>query len=382
MLRNLDACAAIVAFAAAVPAQLTILDGNMNVVTGALSPTSQNPCTLQLRADAVQINHAFEHWWYYRVAGDTQEFALRSVGTVNQGITGTSDHLDRDFANVDNRGLLRASVDMDVYDAGPASGVVISRLTVMNVSAASINASIYCYTDLDITATSGNDTATGNGSRHFVTDPSGVQIEIRAFGNDRSDIGAYPTIRNLLTNTSVNNLGNTLPPFSGDYTGAFQWDRPFLPYEQRTFTVLFAVDTAAVLPPLVENYGVANGPFGEIHTQSCPLQDNSQARVFSIAMKGALPNAIYRTVIGLAPYNAAPFIGGLDFWVDPFQLIGVWGTVGLTSPTGTTVESFVIPSSPYLTGLAVYSQHFYVDGTAPNGFAYFTPGMMTRIGKL
>jgi len=382
MLRTTDACAAILVFAAVVPAQLTISDGNMNVVSGALSPTAQTPCTLQLRSDATLVNHAFEHWWYYRVAGDTQEFALRNVGTVTQGITAASDHLDRDFMNVDSRSLLRASVDMDVYDSGPASGVVISRLTVMNISASPVTASFFCYTDLDITGTAANDFATGTGSRHFVTDSSGVQIEVRAFGNDRSEIGAYPTIRNMLTNTAVDNLSNTLPPFTGDYTGAFQWDRTFQPLEQRTFTVLLAVDTAATLPPLVENYGIGNGPFGEIHTQTIPLQDNSQVRTFSIAMKGAVPSTIYRTVIGFAPYNAAPFIGGLDFWVDPFAIIGVWGEARLTSATGTTIETFMIPSSPYLTGLAVYSQHFYFDVTAPNGFAYFTPGMMTRIGKL
>ena len=383
MPRTLDSCAAIFAFAVAVPAQLTIADGNMNLVTGALSPTSQSPCTLQLRADALQLNHAFEHWWYYRIAGDAQEFALRNVGTVTQGTTPAADHLDRDFMNVDSRGLLRASLDIDIYDAGPASGVAISRLTVMNISASPITLNLFCYTDLDITATSANDAATGTGSRHFVTDSSGVQIELRAFGNDRSDVGAYPTIRNLLTNTAVNNLNNTLPPFTGDYTGAFQWqDKTFQPFEQRTFTVLIAVDTAATLPPLVEHYGRANGPFGEIHTQTCALQDNSQTRMFTIATKGALPNAIYGTVISFAPYNGTQFIGGLEFWVDPFAMIGVWGAGGLTSPTGTTLESFVIPAAPYFTGLAVFSQHFYVDATAPNGFAYFTPGMMTRIGKL
>jgi hypothetical protein len=151
MLRTTDVGAAILAFAAAVPAQLTIADGNTNLVTGALSSTSHNPCTSQLRADAVQVNHAFEHWWYHRIAGDAQEFALRNLGTVTQSTTPASDHVDRDFMNVDNRSLLRASVDMDIYDAGPASGVAISRLTVMNVSASPITASFY----VDATAPNG-----------------------------------------------------------------------------------------------------------------------------------------------------------------------------------------------------------------------------------
>jgi hypothetical protein len=267
--------------------------------------------------------------------------------------------------------------------AGPASGVLISRLTVMNISAAPVTADLFCYTDLDIADSVGNDAATGTGSSHLVTDPTGVRIEVRALGNDRSDIGAFPLIRNLLTNAVVNNLGNVLPPFAGDYTGAFQWqNRTFQPFEQRTFTVVIAVDTAAAQPPIVEHYGRGNGSLGEIHTQTVPLQDNSQVRVFSVAMKNALPNTIYRTVISFAPYNATPLIPGLEFWVDPFQVIGVWGFGGLTSPSGTTTEFFSIPPSPYLTGFQVYVQSFYVDGSAPNGYAYFTPALMLRIGKL
>src|SRR5688572_30482047 len=154
--------------AATLSAQLTISDGNMNVVTGALSATLQTPRTLALRADALATNHGFEHWWYYRVAGDPREFALRSVGPVTGGSSPMNDHADRDFANVDNRNLLKASLDLDVYDAGPASGVVISRLTMMNISNAPVTLVLFCYTDLDVAATVGDDACTGTGSTHFV----------------------------------------------------------------------------------------------------------------------------------------------------------------------------------------------------------------------
>lgn len=369
------------AITAAVPAQLTISDGNMNAVVGPLSATAQTPPSFALRADALAINHAFEHGWYYRVAGDAREFALRNLGGVTQAVTPTNEHADRDFANIDGRNLLKASLDYDTYDAGPASGVVISRLTLMNRSNAPVTFDVFCYADLDIAGSAGNDTCTGSSSSHFVSDGSGVQVEVRALGNDLSMVGAYPSVRTLLTNTVVDNLSGAVPPFNGDYTGAFQWqNRTLQPFEQRTFTVAFAVDTAATALPLVENFGAGNGSNFEIHTTTTPVQDNTQARLFKCQMKGALPNVEHRTIMGLTPTTPAPFIPGLDLWVLPASIFAVYG--GFTSATGEAQEQFVIPASPYFAGISVYLQVFSVDAAAPNGYAYFTPGMRVRIGKL
>jgi hypothetical protein len=365
--------------AAALPAQLTISDGNTGIVTGALSATLQTPRSLALRADALGVDHGFEHWWYYRVAGDTREWSLRNVGAVTEGTIG--EHADRDFADVDARGLLKAAVDMHVYDAGPASGVLISRVTFTNRSNAPVTIDVFCYTDLDIADTFGNDVCSGSASSHFVSDPSGVQIEVRALGSDRSAVAAYPTIRDLLTNSTVDNLPLLPPPFTGDYSGAFQWqNRTLQPFEQRTFTVALAVDTAATALPLVENYGAGNGHTFEIHTVSLPLQDQTQTRVISCQMKGALPGVEQRTIVGLDPWQPQPFIPGLDLWVLPASIIAVFG--GVTNATGEAFELFVIPPGPYFAGFNVYFQVFSVDAAAPNGYAWFSPGMHMRIGKL
>jgi hypothetical protein len=368
--------------AAVVSAQTTLTDGNTTMTLAPLQTTSHSPTGFQLRGDALAINHGWEHHWYYRIAGDTREFSFRNIGGQTGGVTPTNDHGDRDLANVDNRNLLKASFDYDVYDAGPASGVFISRVTVMNISAAPISLDLFCYTDLDLAGSSGNDSCTGDNNRHFVTDLTGIQVEIRALGNDLSQVGAYPTVRNLMTNTVVNNLNGTLPPFTGDYTGAFQWqNRPLLPFEQKTFQVLFAIDTAATLFPIVENYGYGNGSNFEIHTQTTPLQDNTQARTLTIQMKGALPNVEQRTIVGLAPWlPPLPFIPGLEIWCEPLQIIGVYA--GFTSATGEAQESFVIPPGPYLPGLNCYFQTFAVDPAAPNGYAWFSPGIRCRVGKL
>jgi hypothetical protein len=373
---------AALAIAAAIPAQLTLTDGNMNAVLGTLPPTAHAPVSFVLRADALALNHAFEHAWFYRVNGDTREFALRSVGGVTEGVLPTNDHADRDFADVDARGLLKASLDYDIYDSGPASGVLISRVTLMNRSNTPVTLDLFCYTDLDIAGTSGNDSCTGDAGRHFVTDGSGVQIEVRALGSDLSAVAAYPLLRTALTNTAVDNLTSALPPFSGDYTGAFQWQgRTLQPFEQRTFTVAYAVDTAAAALPLVEHYGAGNGSTFEIHSQTIPLQDNTTARAILCQMKGALPNVEQRTILGLDPWNPpGPFIPGLDLWVLPASIVGVYGF--LTSPTGTAQEMFFLPPGPYFTGISVYFQVFSVDAAAPNGYAFFSPGMRFRVGKL
>ncbi len=371
--------AAAALFAVALPAQLTVTDGNMNVVTGALSATAQTPRSLALRADALAVDHGGEHWWYYRVAGDTSESSLRNVGGVTEGIVG--EHVDRDFTDVDARGLLKASIDMDVYDAGPASGVLISRATFMNRSNAPVTIDVFCYTDLDIADTFGDDVCTGTASSHFVSDPSGVQIEVRALGSDRSAVGAFPTLRDLLTNAALDDLPQQLPPFSGDYTGAFQWqNRTLQPFEQRTFIVALAVDNAATALPIVEHYGAGNGNSFEIHTVTLPLQDQTQSRVMACQMKGALPGVEHRTIVGLDPWVPQPFIPGLDFWVLPASIVAVYG--GLTSTSGEAMELFVIPPGPYLAGFDAYFQVFSVDAAAPNGYAYFSPGMHMRIGKL
>lgn len=371
----------VAALSAALAAQsLTITDGNMLFTTAALSATSHTPRGADLKADPLAIDHAFEHWWYYRVAGDAREFSFRAVGPVAGGVTPFLSHSDRDFADVDNRGLLRAMIDWDVYDAGPTSGVVTSRLTLTNVSAAPVTLDLFCYNDLDIANTFGNDVVTGNGTTHVVTDWTGVRVEIRAPGADHSDVRAYPVVRNLLTNTVVDNLADNLPPFSGDYTGAFQWaNRTLQPGEVRSWNVIFAVDTAANRVPIVESYGAASHLAPEIYTDTLPLQDNSSLRQFGVHLRGALPNTPVGLASNILPAPGMPFLGQI-LWVDPNPPIQF--PIGMTTANGEAGYVFVIPSSPYLTGYPIYHQYFYADNGAPNGIAGFTGGLRTEVGRL
>lgn len=358
-----------------------INDGNMQVVVPVPAASAQLPRPFDLVADALAIDQGFEHWWYYRIDGDTRESAVTSTGGVSPNVRASATHADRDYADLDARGLLKATQDFDVYATGPASGVFLSRMTLMNISNAPLTVDVFAYADLDIAGTAGNDQCTATTTSHFVTDGTGIQIELRALGADLSDVAAFPLLRTLLSDGNLDDLSNSHAPFSGDYTGAFQWqDRTLQPFEQRTFMLLFAVDTVASMPPLIEHYGAANGDRFEIDTVELPLQNNSQLRTFSVRIKNALPNAVHRMVVGLTPWPALPFIPGIDLWIEPLSIIGVYG--GLTSATGEAELFYVIPPGPYLSGISAYFQGFYVDAAAPNGFAFFTPGMRVRIGRL
>lgn len=371
----------VAALSAALSAQaLLISEGNLRVTTGAPQASSHNPVSLQLRADAIGANHAYEHWWYYRIAGDSRESSLRAIGPVSGGVPSHLTHADRDFGDVDSRGLLRANVDMDIYASGSASGVLTSRLTVTNISAAPLQLDLFAYTDLDIAGTAGNDSVAGDGQRHVVTDWTGVQIEVRGIGADRSAVGAFPSVRTLLTNTTVDDLPNTLPPFSGDYTGAFQWsNKTLFPGEQRSFTVVFAVDTAATRVPEVEHYGNGSSLQAEIYTDTLPLQDNANLRNLGIHLKGALPNAPVGLLSNTAAVAGIPFFN-FTMWVDPNPPMQF--PIGVTNALGEALYVFTIPPSPYLTGYPIYHQYFYADNNAPNGVGQSTTGIMTKVGRL
>lgn len=351
----------------------------MAVTTGSV-PAGNSAASFDLRADAIAADHGFEHWWFYRLAGDTQEFSLKNSGPVTGGVPPHLTHADRDFGDVDSRGLLRANVDMDIYSAGPASGVLTSRVTFTNLSAVPQTLDLFCYTDLDVAGSSGNDSATGDGQHHVVTDLSGVRIDIRAAGADHSQVGAYPTVRNVLTDAVLNDLNDTLPPFAGDYTGAFQWQaRTLQPGEQKSWTVVFAIDTAANRVPEVEHYGNGSSLQPEIFTDTLPLQDNAHIRQMGIYLKNALPNAPFGLLSNTTAAPGIPFLN-MTLWVDPSPPMQF--PIGVTTATGDALFVFIIPPSPYLTGFPIYHQYFYADNNAANGVGQWTSAIMTKVGRL
>ena len=364
---------------------LNIQHGNMRYKAGALSATAQDAPSCDLKADALGTDHLFSQGWYFRVAGDTSETSFRNVGTVTRAVA-TADHADSDFANVESRGLFSAMQDFDIYAAGPASGVMISRLTITNISGAPLTMDVFNYADLDVGGSSSGDSATGGTSSIVVTDPVGVTIEYRAIGNDLvevADYGAPTPIRTKLTDTAVTTLAGWSGTFGpGDFTAAFQWqNRTFAPGQVRSYIVMFAVDTRAQFPPIVEQYGSgAAGQTGvpQIITDALPLQDNSSLRSINVQLTGARPNSPCALLSNSTPDSSA-FLG-VFVWVSPASPAQV--VLSTTNSSGFKSFSFLIPTSPYLTSFPIYHQYFVGDTAASNGVASYTAGLKTQVGKL
>lgn len=370
--------AAIAAIAAVLPAQFTITDGNTVYQSGALSAASEAPRAMLYRTDGLGTNHGFEQWWHFRIAGDTREFAFKNIGPVTEGVTTGNTHIDRDFEDVDGRGLLRARMDVDCYDAGPASGVVMNRLTLVNVTAAPITVDLFHYVDIDLAGSSGDDQVSGSTGSHRITDLSGTSVEVRAQGADASEVAAYPALRNRLTDAALDNLTTPSLPFSGDYTGLFQWSsRTLQPGEWRTFTVLFAADTVATCPPSVENYGAGSSATPEIYVETVPVQETAGLRSIDVKLKNAEPNS---PVGLLSNYFSAPGVSylGVLIWVDALNGMPQF-PIGVTSPTGEAFYTYFVPPGPYLCGFPLFHQFFYLDPQEP--IAGFTGGLLTQVGK-
>jgi hypothetical protein len=364
---------------------LTIQNGNMRYRNGAPSPTSQAAPSCDLRADALNTNHMFANGWYFRVAGDTQETSFRAVGPLVRAVA-TADHADSDWSNVESRGLFSAMMDFDCYAAGPASGVVINRLTITNTSGSPLTMDLFNYADLDLCDSSSGDSATGGTSSILVTDPCGVVVEYRALGNDLVEVQDYSAtnpLRTRLTDTSVNNLQGWSGTFGpGDFTAAYQWqNRTFAAGQARTFTVLFAVDTRAQYPPINEHYG--SGLAGQtgvprITTDALPLQNNAALRSLNVLLTNARPNSPC-ALLSNANSASMPFLN-VFVWVDPSSPAQV--VIQTTNSSGFAAVAFLIPTSPYLTGFPIYHQWFVGDTAASNGIASYTTGLSNRVGKL
>ena len=189
---------------------------------------------------AAGTDHLFENWWWFRVDGvDTREFAFNNAtGTSAAGNSATTNWT---FAN------FSASLNYLVTDTGVNTGQVLQTMTVTNTTAQSIVLNLFNYTDYDVNATAGLDSAVSLGAGQIkVTDSANPAWDLRfnASAPNAFQVTSFATLRGLLTNTAINNLDSTGLPFGpGDFTGGYQWTLQMAPGQQMTVT-----ETLAAVP--------------------------------------------------------------------------------------------------------------------------------------
>ena len=165
----------------------------------------------------------YEHWWWFRVQGDTREYPMfGSSGTV-PGVNSATTTWTLSNQPGSAAYNFTAALTSTVTDTGANLGTLEERMLITNNGAATLNLNLFSYADLDVNGTSGGDSASGGIPTITVTDGS-WNIRFEGPGAAHYQVTSFSTLRGLLSNTSVNDLADTGLPFAaGDWTGAFQW---------------------------------------------------------------------------------------------------------------------------------------------------------------
>lgn len=221
------ALAATVALAPALAsAQGTITNANATYATTA-TPWDTTPTANYTGISSVgaATDQLFEAGWWFRLAGDTQEFFFPVPTTQNYaGNTATIS-----WTNVGGRGF-DAQLVITITGGGGIIGTVTHDMTVSNPGAAPLDIDLFVMADVDVQPTAGNDNAAS-------VDPNGIRIthatnadfiEFRGIAANAylvRPFSASADVAGLLSDTSLNNFDSTGLPFGpADFTGGFQWN--------------------------------------------------------------------------------------------------------------------------------------------------------------
>jgi len=185
------------------------------------------------------VDNLFSNWWYFRVSGDSAETKFPAPDTGSY----VGDTATLNWNDVEARGLFSASLRHQVAQPAAQTGTLSTRLVITNISGASLDIDLFAYMDFDAGASAGNDEAS------LVVDPEHINIidngaaaptntsNYKAGGAAEFQVGAWPAIRNLLTDAAVDDFdGSGLPFGPADFTAGHQWTTVTIPVDG-TYTI-------------------------------------------------------------------------------------------------------------------------------------------------
>jgi len=181
-------------------------------------------------------DHMFQNWWWYRTGTDTREFALSNLTAFEQPQANTVS------LTYEESGL-RYEINYTLTDAGDNQAVVVAQLTITNATSTPIELNLFNYSDFDMEQSAGSDRGElvrPGYIRVYETNTAHIVAAETPFA---WQIGAFPSVRNLLTDTDIDNLNNSGSPFGpGDFTGAFQWQFTLRDGESRSTAIALTIN--------------------------------------------------------------------------------------------------------------------------------------------
>lgn len=366
--------AVVAALSAPVVAQVVVTQAQASYVWFTPSTSQLDSPAANFTANpSAQADVLFEQGWYYRIDADFDERAFRNDGTLT--ITNAGAHADADWSDVDGRGRLRALLDIDIVATGTTSGVVVQRMTIVNIGGAPVVVDLFHYVDVNLCGFAGN-SVTGK-TRQSITNngqcPDTVDVASDA---DRWAIGPFAQDELGLVDGAAGDLPNDTTPFRGDCSSAFQWRRRMLEPGDSLVALVALAHNDTICAYELGFFGTASPGSGGRRARIGILGAPRLGTTASATLSGALPSA--NAVLNFGALPADLTVLGLRFLVDTQFFVSLPVVVDANGDGALPVP---IPGDPALCGVTLYLQHLYIDAGAPNGLAASTRGMKWVIGS-
>lgn len=368
------ACVPLFCLTPALTAQFTITDANVSYTNTITAQVGGGAATsADFAVSTCTPDHLWGNQWCFSVSGSNAGQVFDNVG--NGGYSQVSPSADtsiQQLTNVATLGLFDATITDIVTSTGPASGQLLSTLSVVNTSAGTITLKLYHFCDIDFNNSNAPDFSLPNaGPQNFIIGdnmPCGGCISFKALTPaDHFECGDWfapggPAAANIIAGADLADQGL---PFSGaaptqdDWCGAFQWNVTLAPGATGTAVIQLDIPTSGT-PGTTANLGVAVGGAG-----GPPVMGVSSPRVgreFSVRFTngGSATSATILLGFDGAPSQTPVF--GLQL-MTPVSGIVTTFPIALTAGSGQT--SFVIGCDLALNGLPMCMQGFVVDPTSP-----------------
>ena len=172
------------------------------------------------------IDHCFQHSWFFRAAGDTQETQV----PIPDNVVVNVDELTASWNDVAGRGLFSAELTLRVFDAANGTAEWRQALTITALSPAAVDLRVFHYVDFDLAAPGADTAVLVHANDLIEVSDEAVHMFYRGVGADVHEVRTFDSLRAALLDTGITELANTGLPFAGsDFTGALQWNHRLVP---------------------------------------------------------------------------------------------------------------------------------------------------------